>query len=458
MSCVRSVHQVTRGKFNVPSMQQPRRVRLQTGRRSHGRKSTVEKSEGKAYMSKILITMTALLMAAHSVSTRAQPSASAQPAVAPSRGESAKLTVDSTIGELLDNPAARAVLERHVPVIVSSPQIAQARTASLRSIQVYAPMLLTDERLRAIDEELARTPGAVASGKRPAARLLPADPRVSLQLKTVSLWEGRAPLATGERPEDVPTLTIVGTDGAVSYGTAVVVAPGGGYQALATGHEGRQIADWFAAHGVTAFVLSYRLASAGYRHPAQLEDAKRAIRWVRANAEKFGVSPQRIGMIGFSAGGHLTAMASTSFDAGDPAAADPVERMSSRPDFAVLIYAATVWSEKGWNPASIAGDNPNALVREQLSPANRVTERTPPTFLLHTSTDAVVPPENALAYYRALRAAKVPAEMHIFENGAHGLGFAMADPSLGMGPVLLQNWLRAHSLIGTELGATGGSK
>lgn len=401
-------------------------------------------------MNKILITMTALLIAAHSVSAREQHSELTQPAVAPSRGESAKLTVDSTIGELLDNSPARAVLERHVPVIVSSPQIAQARAASLRSIQVYAPTLLTDERLRAIDEELARTPGAVASAKRPSpARLLPADSRASLQLKTVPLWEGRAPLATGDRPQDVPTLTIVGTDGAVSYGSAVVVAPGGGYQTLATGHEGRQIADWFAAHGVTAFVLSYRLASAGYRHPAQLEDAKRAIRWVRTNAEKFGVSPQRIGMIGFSAGGHLTAMTSTSFDAGDPAAVDPVERVSSRPDFAVLIYAATVWAEKGWSPASIAGDNPNAFVREQLSPANQVTKHAPPTFLLHTSADELVPPENALAYYRALRAANVPAEMHIFENGAHGLGFAMADPSLGMGPVLLQNWLRAHSLIGT---------
>jgi len=372
---------------------------------------------------------------------------SSDPAAAVSN--SRKLTVDSTIGELLDNPAARAVLERHVPVLVASPQIEQARGMSLRSIQPYAPTLLTDERLQTINDALAHAPGAIASERPPPRQTsLPHDTRVALDLSTVRLWEGRAPLATGEGPGDVPTLTIVGTDGAVSYGTAVIVAPGGGYQTLATGHEGRQIADWFAAHGVMAFVLRYRLASAGYRHPTQLTDAKRAIRWVRANAARFGVSQQRIGMIGFSAGGHLTAMASTAFDAGDPNSADPVERVSSRLDFAVLVYGATSIDGPGWQAPQLVDPKTDKSILDQLSPTRHVSNATPPTFLLHTSADTVVPPEHAISYYRALRAAKVPVEMHIFENGAHGLGFSMGDPSLAMGPVLLENWLRACNLIG----------
>lgn len=398
-------------------------------------------------MNKLVVAVAMLVLPLHlssaQVASRNAPTSSSQ-----SGQETRRLTVDSTIGELLDNQAARSVLANELPAIVSSPQIDMARRQSLRSLQPYAPTLLTDARLKAIDEELARTPGAFATGSaKPLAPQVPADTQAALRLNVIKLWEGRAPHATGDAPQDTPTLTVVGIDGAISSGTAVIVAPGGGYVALATGHEGRQVADWFAAHGITAFVLTYRLASAGYHHPTQLEDAQRAVRWVRAHANEYGVAPNRIGMIGFSAGGHLTAMVSTRFDAGNAASSDPVERVSSRPDFAVLVYAGTIWGDDGWTPEPIAGTKANASMRDELSPARHVTSQTPPTFLLHTNADIVVPAENAVAYYRALRAAKVPAEMHIFENGPHGIGFALSDPALSEGPVLLQNWLRQRGLI-----------
>lgn len=256
------------------------------------------------------------------------------------------LTVDSTVGELLDNPAAVKVLRAEVPVLADNPQIRAAAALPLRAIARYAPTVLTDAKLAAINVALAKTPGAVSSGEVIAAPA-PRDPRESLSLKTLRLWDGQAPAALGMQAQDVPTLTVLSPDETTSFGTAVIVAPGGGYQGLASGMEGRQVADWFAAHGVTAFVLTYRLTPFGYSHPTQLIDAKRAIRWVRAHAKDYAIDPARIGMIGFSAGGHLTAMAETQFDAGDAKATDPVERVSSRPDFAVLCYPAIDFPEGG---------------------------------------------------------------------------------------------------------------
>lgn len=363
------------------------------------------------------------------------------------------LTVNDTIGELLENPAAREVLKRQVPVIVSSPAIKQAAGQSLRSIAIYAPTLLTDAKLNAIDEELARTPGAVRSPDAPRPVVTTVEPRVAFELRTVPLWESRAPDATGDRPQDTPTLTIVGTDGAIATGTAIIVAPGGAYLTLAAGHEGRQVADWFAAHGVTAFVLTYRLTPFGYHHPVQLHDAQRAIRWVRAHATDYGIDPQRIGMIGFSAGGHLTAMAATLFDNGDPQAADPVDRTSSRPDFAILGYPAIDLSAPTHKSITIAGPKPTAATLRELAPAQNVKAQTPPVFIFHTSTDEVVPARNATLFYDALRAANVPAELHIFSDGRHGLGLAMTDPALSVWPTLLQNWLQGRGLIGPTAGA-----
>ena len=374
----------------------------------------------------------------------------AQPAAAPPAEQVASLTVDSTVGELLDNPAAREILRRHVPVIADSPQIAAARDIPFRALARYAPTLLTEAKLAAISEDLARTPAAVASGKRKPAAAVSYDPRIALSLKTVRLWEGDAPGAKGKGPDDTPTLTIVGPDGATSFGSAVIVAPGGGYQALASGLEGRQVADWFAAQGVTAFVLSYRLVPFGYAHPTQLLDAQRALRWVRAHADEFGVNPGRIGMIGFSAGGHLTAMASTQFDAGNPAAPDPIERVSSRPDFAVLGYPAIDLAGDGANRLGlVTKDTPKRMVA-QLRPAENVRSETPPTFIFHTTTDELVPARNATSYYDALVKAGIPVELHIFANGRHGMGLGMTDATLSVWPSLLRTWLEGIGMIGPK--------
>lgn len=371
-------------------------------------------------------------------------SAAAQEQTSPRSGP---LTVDSTVGELLGNSAARGVLERQLPVLVKSREISQANGLSLRSLAIYMPMLLTPEKMNAINAELARTPGAVASANSPRPVGGLADPGIALDLKTVRLWAGRAPGATGDRPQDMPTLTIVQTDGAPSFGTAVIVAPGGGYMGLASGHEGRQVADWFASQGVTAFVLTYRLTPFGYRYPSQLQDAQRAIRWVRAHADDYGIDPHRIGMIGFSAGGHLTAMAETLFDQGNPKADDLVERESSRPDFAILGYAVTDLDSMGTDMA-VAGPHPSAETLRALAPVRNVRPDTPPTFIFHTSTDELVNPTNATHFYDALRAAKVPAEMHIFGEGRHGLGLGGSSSALSAWPGLLRAWLKGRGLLG----------
>jgi len=282
--------------------------------------------------------------------------------------------------------------------------------------------------------------------------------QVSAELspKTVPLWVGAAPGALGSGPQDIPTLTIFQPDRATPAGTAVIVAPGGGYQVLDSGREGREVADWFAAHGITAFVLSYRLVSSGYLHPTQLNDAQRAIRWVRAHASDFGVDPNRIGMIGFSAGGHLTGMAETLFDAGDPKSTDPVDRMSSRPDFAILCYAALDLDLSDPTYRSFAGPNASPATLRQLSPVLNVTAQTPPTFIFQTTEDRSVATD-ATAFYNALFAAHVPVEAHIFEEGRHGVGLGMTDPALRVWPILLENWLAGRDFLwrGREAGSGG---
>jgi acetyl esterase/lipase len=231
--------------------------------------------------------------------------------------------------------------------------------------------------------------------------------------------------------------------------TGIIVAPGGGYGALAMNHEGRQVANWFNALGVTAFVLKYRLGPR-YHHPVELGDAQRAIRIARARAQEFGIRPDRLGMIGFSAGGHLVSTAATHFDAGNPSSADPIERVSSRPDFVVLGYPVISFKPEITHRGSVRnllGENPSAALVEELSNELHVTGKTPPTFLFHTNADTGVAAENSVRFYLALREAKVPAEMHIFERGPHGVGLALGDPMLSEWPVLLANWMRGRGLL-----------
>lgn len=274
---------------------------------------------------------------------------------------------------------------------------------------------------------------------------------------TIRLWEGAAPGAVGDTDADKPTLTVFRAAGAGPR-AAVIVAPGGAYSHLAMTYEGRDVATWLNSVGLTAFVLKYRLTP--YHYPIELEDAQRAIRLVRSRAAEFGVDPAKIGMMGFSAGGHLTATAGTHFDLGNPSAADPIDRASSRPDFLVLAYpvisfqpdvlgTTDVLRANGGSGRNLLGDNPDPKLLRDLSDELQVTPQTPPTFLYHTSPDATVPVASSVAFYLALRKAGVPAELHIFEKGHHGDGLNLGDPANGLWPSLLVNWLRGRGLLST---------
>jgi acetyl esterase/lipase len=275
-----------------------------------------------------------------------------------------------------------------------------------------------------------------------------------LGIQTIRLWPGEAPEAKGKACEDTPTLTIFAPQHGHENGSAVVVLPGGAYLNLAANLEGRQIADWFAAHGFRAFVLGYRLSSNGYLLPVPLLDARRAIQTVRARARDYGIDPNRIVVIGFSAGGHLAALAATQPVAGKPEADDPIERVSSRPDFLVLGYPwigaiSSDTSHLSYCKLFNVMDRCEAL-RVAYSPDLFVTKETPPTFWFHTFNDQTVPVEQGLRFYEALVKAGVPAEAHIFANGPHGFGLGKGDASLDQWPGLLESWLRAQGLLDQE--------
>ncbi|MGA9586144.1 MAG: alpha/beta hydrolase [Terracidiphilus sp.] len=290
---------------------------------------------------------------------------------------------------------------------------------------------------------------AAQSRKEPCAT--PGETSAFLGIQTIRLWPGEAPQAKGTACEDTPTLTIFEPQAGHDNGSAVVVLPGGAYTHLAGNLEGRQVADWFTSRGFRAFVLSYRLSSNGYLLPVPLLDARRAIQMVRARASDYHVNPNRIVMIGFSAGGHLAALAATQPVPGNPDANDPIERVSSRPDFLVLGYP--------WIGA-ISSDTTHLSycklfnvmdkceeLRLAYSPDLFVTAKTPPTFWYHTANDQTVPVEQGLRFYEALIKAGVPAEGHIFANGPHGTGLGKGGASLDQWPGLLETWLRIQGLL-----------
>jgi len=266
----------------------------------------------------------------------------------------------------------------------------------------------------------------------------------------ILLWPHGAPGALGTNEWDRPTLTpyLPPTDKA--SGAAIVVCPGGGYGGLAA-HEGRDYALWLNQRGVAAFVLKYRLGSHGYRHPAMLQDAARALRLVRARAAEWGVDPHRIGIMGSSAGGHLASTLLTHFDSGDPGASDPIERQSSRPDFGVLCYAVITmgkWTHAG-SRRNLLGADPDPELVELLSNEKQVTPQTPPCFIWHTWEDPTVPVENSLMFAEALRRAGVPFALHIYEKGRHGIGLADKPPFRHPHPWArdLLFWLRARGVL-----------
>jgi acetyl esterase/lipase len=262
------------------------------------------------------------------------------------------------------------------------------------------------------------------------------------------LWPGAAPGALGQDSVDAPTISLYRPSATTATGAAIVVCPGGSYTMLAD-HEGHAIAVWLNSIGVTAVVLKYRLGPR-YHHPVELHDVARAMRTVRARAAEWGVDPHRIGIMGFSAGGHLASTIATHFDAGDSSSTDPIERVSSRPDIAVLAYPVISMSDGITHEGSrrnLLGDNPTPALEAELSNEKHVTARTPPTFLFHTANDPVVGVENSLLFAAALRAEKVPFELHVFERGPHGVGLAQNDPVLSVWPTLLEHWLRVQGFI-----------
>ena len=282
------------------------------------------------------------------------------------------------------------------------------------------------------------------------AEPLPLDP--TMGITTLPLWDGPAPGSHADGA-DVPTLTLFAPQPGRGNGTAVIVAPGGAYLGLASNLEGREVADWFASRGITAFVLKYRLGSRNV-YPIPLQDAQRAIRLVRSFDKRYGLVPNRVGIIGFSAGGHLAATAGTLFDSGNAAAVDPVERLSDRPDFLVLGYP---WLN-AMQPndrhlitycsviPTIPADQCKAF-EAKYTPSLHVTNQTPPTFIFSTSDDKTVPVSASVEFYAALTAAGAPAELHLFQRGNHGSGLGSGDAALDAWPALLEQWLRDQGLL-----------
>jgi acetyl esterase/lipase len=271
------------------------------------------------------------------------------------------------------------------------------------------------------------------------------------QMQTaIPLWPNGAPGALGNSTNDIPTLTPYLPDPAKATGAAMVVLPGGGYAHLAP-HEGNDYALWLNQHGVTCFVLKYRLGSSGYHYPAEFQDGTRAIRWVRAHAKDYNIDPNRVGMMGSSAGGHLTSMVITHFDQGDASASDPVERESSRPDVGILCYPVISMGDYAHQGSklNLLGTNPPPELVTELSSQLQVKTNTPPVFIWCTYADQTVPMENTLMFATALRKNHVPFDLHIYQEGKHGLGLAdkppFAHPHPWANDCLF--WLKLHKFV-----------
>jgi acetyl esterase/lipase len=261
----------------------------------------------------------------------------------------------------------------------------------------------------------------------------------------MKLWETAAPNAVGTEAVDIPTLTPFPAPKEIATGAAIVICPGGGYQHLADVKEGSDVAKWLNSLGISAFVLKYRLGMR-YHQPNQLLDAARALRTVRARAKEWNVDPAKIGVLGFSAGGHLASTLGTHFDAGDEHSKDPIDRVGSRPDVMILVYPVITMGEftHGGSKLNLLDKDPSPELVRLYSNELQITKDTPPTFLIHTMDDKTVPVENSTMFAAALRKAGVPFEMHIYEHGPHGFGLAPADPVLATWADRCADWLRLH--------------
>ncbi len=295
-----------------------------------------------------------------------------------------------------------------------------------------------------------RNATAIAAFVLGALSLMGAAPDSSvLTGETQLLWPNGAPGAVGTGPGHEPSITIYLPAAEKATGTGIVVCPGGGYGMLAIDHEGEQIAQWLIGEGIAAFILQYRHAPL-YGHPYPLMDAQRAVRTVRHKAADWGVKPDRIGILGFSAGGHLTASTGVLHEGGNPGADDPIDRESARPDFMVPVYPVVTmqddYTHKG-SRKNLLGESPDPELVERYSLERQVNAENPPAFIVHTTEDTVVPVENAVQLYLALHHAGVPVEMHIYEKGRHGLGLGGGDAAFATWPAHCIDWLKVRGLL-----------
>ncbi len=285
----------------------------------------------------------------------------------------------------------------------------------------------------------------------------------------IPLWSGVAPGSedyTGKEVYDVrkhkgkdigwltgvsrPTLTLYLPESQKRTGAGIVICPGGGYSGQAIDHEGHVFAKWLSDRGIVAGVLKYRCGGGLHKHPVPLNDAQRALRLMRSRATEWKIDSDKIGIAGFSAGGHLASTAGTHTVEGDATAKDPLERVSSRANFLVLIYPVISLQEgvtHGGSRKNLLGENPDEDLVRSLSNELQVTTETGPSFLVNAYDDEAVPAENSLLFYQALRKHKVPAEMHLYENGGHGFGMYRGNRMVDRWPDLLEGWLKRRGLL-----------
>jgi acetyl esterase/lipase len=257
-------------------------------------------------------------------------------------------------------------------------------------------------------------------------------------------------VADGTRVSNIraPQVTVFAPPAGRANGTAVVICPGGGYARLAYGHEGLDVASWLNAQGVTCFLLKYRHKE--YGHPAPLRDVLRAIRLVRSRAAEFGVDPERIGVMGFSAGGHLASSAATLFDHADGKTGAALDAVSARPSFAILVYPVILMEGPHIHAGSrnnLIGEKATPELVARMSTDRQVSKDTPPIFLIHAQDDATVPVENALSFYAGARRAGTPIEMHLYEKGGHGFGLKPKVQPTDEWPDRCLSWMRAHGWL-----------
>jgi len=273
------------------------------------------------------------------------------------------------------------------------------------------------------------------------------------QHDTIVLWPGGAPGALGKAPEDIPVLICYHAKNNPTH-AAVLICPGGGYITLAMDHEGKQFGEWFNSIGVSAYIVKYRVNSwdkKKYAWPNAFNDASRAMRYIKYRSKEWNIDTTKLGIIGFSAGGHLVSTVGTHFDTDKRSMTDPIDKLSARPNFMILCYPVISIRKSYMHSGSksmLLGNNADtAYLKEYLSNETQVKPNTPPTFIFQTNEDKTVPAEHAVSFYLALRKAGIPVEMHIFEPGPHGVGLAKSDSVLSVWPGLLKTWLVGKGIV-----------